>query len=366
MGQQNSSYYLERSIIPPEERNTTEDYTVTFIAENGLDKSKLHEFSGDLLIKIFLYFDVTTVCRLARVCHRFNAVTMQEGLWYSILFRDMGTRPTKSKSYRETYKIFYQQKISQPASTNNEQSVTRSRISRKSFRISNSSSKTSKSDTKHSKCCMGSKKHSHNPTNSESESAIQVVNHNNPPQVRESFLAKGAKLCFLGDAGVGKSSILLRYISGTFRDYVEPTIGAAFATKTHILSDSRTVKFELWDTAGTERYKSLAPMYYRNALCTLIIYDITSYKTYERAKVWLSEVISQNSNSSSPPIPVIILVGCKTDLASSRQVDRSEAEKYVQENHWAYAECSAKTGENVNQVFDLVANLLWEKSGPNK
>ncbi|KAL8934900.1 MAG: hypothetical protein Q9216_005673, partial [Gyalolechia sp. 2 TL-2023] len=83
------------------------------------------------------------------------------------------------------------------------------------------------------------------------------------------------KLVLLGESAVGKSSLVLRFVKDQFDDYRESTIGAAFLTQTISLDDSTTVKFEIWDTAGQERYKSLAPMYYRNANCAVVVYDIT-------------------------------------------------------------------------------------------
>jgi len=83
------------------------------------------------------------------------------------------------------------------------------------------------------------------------------------------------KLVLLGESAVGKSSLVLRFVKDQFDDYRESTIGAAFLTQTICLDDATTVKFEIWDTAGQERYKSLAPMYYRNANCAVVVYDIT-------------------------------------------------------------------------------------------
>jgi hypothetical protein len=83
------------------------------------------------------------------------------------------------------------------------------------------------------------------------------------------------KLVLLGESAVGKSSIVLRFVKDQFDSYRESTIGAAFLTQTISLDENTTVKFEIWDTAGQERYKSLAPMYYRNANCAVVVYDIT-------------------------------------------------------------------------------------------
>merc|ERR1719515_442416 len=89
------------------------------------------------------------------------------------------------------------------------------------------------------------------------------------------------KLVLLGEAAVGKSSLVLRFVKGHFQDYQESTIGAAFLTQTVCFEDI-TVKFEIWDTAGQERYHSLAPMYYRGAQAAIVVYDITNPDTFGR------------------------------------------------------------------------------------
>merc|ERR1711982_120126 len=100
------------------------------------------------------------------------------------------------------------------------------------------------------------------------------------------------KLVLLGESAVGKSSLVLRFVKGQFLDFQESTIGAAFLTQTVCLNDT-TVKFEIWDTAGQERYHSLAPMYYRGAQAAIVVYDITSMDSFERAKSWIKELQKQ-------------------------------------------------------------------------
>merc|ERR1719373_1405030 len=92
---------------------------------------------------------------------------------------------------------------------------------------------------------------------------------------------KGFKLVLLGDASVGKSSILMRFIQNKFSEGIETTVGACFSTKT-IESRNRQVKFEIWDTVGQERFRSLAPMYYRGASGAVVVYDQTKPVTFER------------------------------------------------------------------------------------
>jgi small GTP-binding protein len=117
--------------------------------------------------------------------------------------------------------------------------------------------------------------------------------------------------------------------------------------------DGNTLKFEIWDTAGQERYNSLAPMYYRGAAAALVVYDISKADSFERAKRWVSE-LHRNASANI----VIALVGNKSDLGADREVEKSAAEDYAQESHLLFTEASARTGEGVATVFELVAQKL--------
>merc|ERR1712046_172675 len=121
-----------------------------------------------------------------------------------------------------------------------------------------------------------------------------------------------------GDSAVGKSSLVLRFVRGQFFEYQESTIGAAFLTQTVALNDT-TVKFEIWDTAGQERYHSLAPMYYRGAAAAIVVYDITSTDSFNRAKSWVRELQRQGN-----PALVMALAGNKSDKADDRKLQRKQ------------------------------------------
>ncbi|KIK30053.1 hypothetical protein PISMIDRAFT_87726 [Pisolithus microcarpus 441] len=169
------------------------------------------------------------------------------------------------------------------------------------------------------------------------------------------------KLVLLGESAVGKSSLVLRFVKDQFDDYRESTIGAAFLTQTVTLDDQTIVKFEIWcaanillylvDTAGQERYK--APMYYRNANCAVVVYDITQTSSLDKARAWIRELQRQ-----ADPSIVIALCGNKTDLSARRQVTQEEAKKYADEEGLMWFETSAKTGEGVSEVFAAIAKKL--------
>jgi len=166
------------------------------------------------------------------------------------------------------------------------------------------------------------------------------------------------KLVLLGESAVGKSSLVLRFVKGQFLEYQESTIGAAFLTQTVCLNDT-TVKFEIWDTAGQERYHSLAPMYYRGAQAAIIVYDITSSDSFERAKAWVKELQRQGNANI-----VIALAGNKVDLAQHRKVPTAEAQSYSDENNLLFMETSAKAATNVNEIFVAIAQKLPKSSAP--
>ncbi|CEI68640.1 unnamed protein product [Fusarium venenatum] len=186
--------------------------------------------------------------------------------------------------------------------------------------------------------------------------------------------SSSVKLVLLGEAAVGKSSLVLRFVNNDFQENKEPTIGAAFLTQKCNLP-TRTIKFEIWDTAGQERFASLAPMYYRNAQAALVVYDLTKPTSLIKAKHWVAELQRQ----ASPGI-VIALVGNKLDLTGdsssaagadgeegddsgdARKVPTEEAQAYAEEESLLFFETSAKSGHNVTEVFTAIANAIPETS----
>ncbi|CAL9089685.1 unnamed protein product [Musa textilis] len=161
------------------------------------------------------------------------------------------------------------------------------------------------------------------------------------------------KLVLLGDSGVGKSCIVIRFVRGQFDPTSQVTVGASFLSQTLVLQDSTTVKFEIWDTAGQERYASLAPLYYRGAAVAVVVYDITSPDTFKKAQYWVKEL----QKHATPGI-VMALVGNKADLHEDRAVSSQDALEYADKNGMFFIETSAKTADNINQLFEEITRRL--------
>ena len=182
----------------------------------------------------------------------------------------------------------------------------------------------------------------------------------NPSQPTSLIPTIHYKLVLLGDASAGKSCLVVRFCRGEFYEYQEPTIGAAFMTQTVPLKD-HTIKFEIWDTAGAERFRSLAPMYYRGAAAAVVVYDVTSQESFDGAKRWIAELKSLHAAQV-----IVALAGNKVDLEASRQVSKDVAAAYARDQGILFLETSAKTGLNVHEIFKEIAlRLPKEKKQAN-
>ena len=172
-----------------------------------------------------------------------------------------------------------------------------------------------------------------------------------PVSVPVSAQAKH-KLVFLGDIYVGKTSIINRFMYESFDNNYQATIGIDFLSKTLYLDD-RTVRLQLWDTAGQERFRSLIPNYIRDSSVAVIVFDITNKQTFISCDKWVEDVKNERGNDA-----VIVLVGNKIDKAEERCVTKEEAEAKARSLDAFYIETSAKTGDNVKQLFKQIATTL--------
>ena len=151
---------------------------------------------------------------------------------------------------------------------------------------------------------------------------------------------------------MGKSCILLQFTDNKFRNQQELTIGVEFGVKT-INIDGKLIKIQIWDTAGQEAFQAITRTYYKGAMGTLLVYDITRRDSFIHATKWLEEV----RNNSSKNI-IIILIGNKKDLEDKRQVTYEEGEAFAKENGLMFLETSAKTAFNVVESFNLSAQSI--------
>lgn len=165
------------------------------------------------------------------------------------------------------------------------------------------------------------------------------------------------KLVLLGSSGVGKSSLALRFVKDEFR-MTSPTVGCAYLTRVVHLSNV-TLRFEIWDTAGQEKYHSVTPLYYRGAHAALLVYDVSKRETFIRAQVWLKELEKQYI----PGSVVIWLVGNKGDLDQQRQVSVQEGEALANDRGLFFTETSALSGHQVNELLLDTAHRVYEIIG---
>ncbi|KAK4280704.1 hypothetical protein QN277_012290 [Acacia crassicarpa] len=153
------------------------------------------------------------------------------------------------------------------------------------------------------------------------------------------------KAVLIGDSGVGKSNLLSRFANDEFRLDSKPTIGVEFAYRNIKVAD-KLIKAQIWDTAGQERFRAITSSYYRGALGALLVYDITRRETYESLRKWLRELREFGNDDM-----VVILVGNKSDLSDSRQVEEEEGKKLAEAEGLCFMETSALQNLNVEEAF---------------
>lgn len=168
----------------------------------------------------------------------------------------------------------------------------------------------------------------------------------------DSSKAREVKVVLLGDTGVGKSSLVLRFVTNNFRPYSESTIGASFMSKMIVVNDT-PIKYQIWDTAGQEKYHSLAPMYYRGAAAAIVVYDITRKQSLATLKNWVKEL-----KQLGPDNIVIAIAGNKSDLEEKREVPSAQAKAYADEIGAVFIETSAKEDTNVSDLFINISKQL--------
>eukprot|EP01029_Cantina_marsupialis_P017872 TRINITY_DN402_c0_g1_i1.p1 TRINITY_DN402_c0_g1~~TRINITY_DN402_c0_g1_i1.p1 ORF type:complete len:219 (-),score=47.20 TRINITY_DN402_c0_g1_i1:176-832(-) len=165
------------------------------------------------------------------------------------------------------------------------------------------------------------------------------------------------KLVVVGQSGVGKTSIVYSLTHNQFDSKQQPSIGVAFSQKSIQLSKS-TVAFDIWDTAGQERFRSINSLYYRNAATAVIVYDITNMDSFKTVKeYWLKQIKSYCTHRDI----ILALAGNKSDMESTREVSKKEAQEFASENNMIFMETAAPIGSNVQDLFVEIAKTVPRK-----
>ena len=163
------------------------------------------------------------------------------------------------------------------------------------------------------------------------------------------------RLILVGDSHVGKSCLLRRFKEGRFIEFNDPTVGVDFHTNM-IQVENCMLKLQLWDTAGHERFRAITRSYYRNAVGVLLVFDVTDHDSFTKLPEWIDDILQ----SSKPNTPIFVLVGNKSDLDNKREVLSRDAHQYAQDHGMEYIETSARTGNNTDKVFNLLAKRIYE------
>jgi len=160
------------------------------------------------------------------------------------------------------------------------------------------------------------------------------------------------KLLLIGDSGVGKSCLLLRFADDTYTESYISTIGVDFKIRT-IEQDQKTVKLQIWDTAGQERFRTITSSYYRGAHGIIIVYDVTDRESFNNVKHWITEIDKYAAEGVNK-----LLVGNKSDLQSKKVVSYDEAKDLADSLGVQFLETSAKNAHNVEEAFNMMSQEI--------
>ena len=164
-------------------------------------------------------------------------------------------------------------------------------------------------------------------------------------------------ILLVGDANVGKTSILLKYTENFFPNQYQATIGVEYKMKI-IKLNNMNIKLQIWDTAGQERYKSIAKNFFHSANGVFLVFDITDKKSFENLNKWIEDV-----KENSPKDCKYIIIGNKSDLSDQRTISTFEIDNFVKEKKSSYFEVSAKNDEGLNDAFiNLSKEIIKDKN----
>ncbi|CAD8048239.1 unnamed protein product [Paramecium sonneborni] len=161
------------------------------------------------------------------------------------------------------------------------------------------------------------------------------------------------KIIVIGDSGVGKTNLLLRYVNHTFQNDLKSTIGVQFFSKL-VSIKNEYIKLQLWDTAGQERYRSISTSYYKGSHGVIICFDLTHQESLDNVVKWYQEVKQQADLNIK-----IILIGNKLDLSEQRVVGTDTAQQVAKQIGAGYIETSALNSQNVDKAFELLIQEIY-------
>lgn len=166
------------------------------------------------------------------------------------------------------------------------------------------------------------------------------------------------KIIIIGDSNAGKSSFFHQFLHAKFKKQATQTIGVEFGAKVITLqNDKRRVKINVWDTAGQERYRAVTRAYYRDAKGAVILFDVTSRESFQHLPDWFQDAQSQAAEGIQ-----IMVVGNKSDLVDKREVPFEDANAWATKQGVMFLETSALTGENVQDAFQILTQLIQAQS----
>ena len=169
------------------------------------------------------------------------------------------------------------------------------------------------------------------------------------------------KVCVFGDGGVGKTTLVNRYLTGTFKGDYKITIGADFFIKKLDIGD-KGITLQIWDFAGEDKFRFLLPTYASGSSGGIFMYDITRHSSIENVENWL-QVFKKSFESRFIDIP-LIMVGGKNDLEEKRVISTEEGKEMAKKyNFFEFIECSSKTGENVEFLFNTLIRVILKNAG---
>ncbi|OHT15311.1 Ras-related protein Rab-26 [Tritrichomonas foetus] len=174
-------------------------------------------------------------------------------------------------------------------------------------------------------------------------------------------MSEGPRIIFVGDSGVGKTTLIYRMKTKTFLSFATPTIGTGVTPITiNYQCENDVVKkmnFQLWDTAGQEIYGHVVPIYFRNAKVAIVCFSVDNLTSLNNVKWWMNEVRSNNEDD----VPILV-VGTKNDIPSDNRISQNDVQQFERENNIKVLYTSSSTGENVDELMDTIVAITLETS----